>query len=248
MTAGTTGRARASRRAGGQRRSVDLAWGSSGARDLTERTNVLVVVDILSFSTSLSVAVERGAEVWPFPMESDGAELLAREIGAVLARGRSTRQGPTLSPASLCELEPGARLVLPSPNGAAIAHAALIDGKPVVSACLRGAAAAVRLLAEYERVGLIACGERWPDGTLRPAYEDLLGAGVLVAGLVKAGFSTTPDAAAAAAAAARPRRLADCPSGAELVEGGFAEDVEIAEQRDVTDVVAILKSGRFCAA
>ena len=244
-----TGRAGAGRRSvRGATRSVDVAWGATGARHLAERTDVLVVVDILSFSTSLSVAVERGVQVWPYAMGSDGAEQLAREIGAVLARGRSTRQGPTLSPASLFELEPGTRLVLPSPNGSAIAHAAVSGGLPVVSACLRGAAAAVRLLAGYERVGLVASGERWPDGSLRPAYEDLLGAGVLAGGLVKAGFVSTPDAAAAAAVAARPRPLAQCPSGEELVERGFAVDVEIAEQRDVTDVVAVLKSGRFSAA
>ncbi len=229
-------------------RSVDVVWGATGARDLAHRTDVLVVVDILSFSTSLSVAVEHGAEVWPYALGSDGAEQLAREIGAVLARGRSTRQGPTLSPASLVGLEPGSRLVLPSPNGSAIAHAAVSGGLPVVSACLRGAKAAVALLRTYDRVGLVASGERWPDGTLRPAYEDLLGAGVVTAGLVAAGYAPSPDAAAAAAAAARPRPLAECPSGAELVERGFAEDVSLAEARDVTDVVAVMKSGRFSAA
>ncbi len=222
-----------------------MDWGATGARNLAEHCDILVVVDVLSFSTSLSVAVERGAEVWPYALGSDGAEQLAREIGAVLARGRSTRQGPTLSPASLFDLEPGARLVLPSPNGSAIAHAAVSGGIPVVSACLRGATAAVQLLRSYGRVGLVASGERWPDGTLRPAYEDLVGAGVVAAGLVAAGYRASPDAAAAAAAAKRPRPLAECPSGVELVERGFAADVTIAEQRDVTEVVAVMTSGRF---
>lgn len=235
-TSGTTGR------------TVDVDWGATGARSLAETSDVLVVVDVLSFSTSLSVAVERGAQVWPYAIGSDGAEQLAREIGAVLARGRSTRQGPTLSPASLLDLEEGSRVVLPSPNGSAIAHAAVSGGLPVVSACLRGAAAAVRLLEEFGRVGLVASGERWPDGTLRPAYEDWLGCGVLAQGLVAKGYSASPDAVAAAAAAAVPRPLADCPSGRELVERGFAADVELAEQRNVTEVVAMLKSGRFSAA
>jgi len=43
--------------------SVDLAWGPTGARDLVSHSDVLVVVDVLSFSTSLSVAVTRGARV-----------------------------------------------------------------------------------------------------------------------------------------------------------------------------------------
>jgi 2-phosphosulfolactate phosphatase len=228
--------------------SVDVAWGSAGARDLAGRTDILVLVDILSFTTSLTVAVARGVEVWPFAPSSDGAEQLAREIGAVLARGRSTRSGPTLSPATLLDLEPGTRLVLPSPNGSAIAHAALGSGVPMAAACLRNGAAAARLLGGYERVGVVAAGERWSDGSLRPAYEDLLGAGVLVAALYRTGATGSPDADAAAAVAARPRPLAECPSGRELVERGFPQDVDLAEERDVTDVVPLLQSGRFSAA
>ena len=227
--------------------TVDVAWGATGARDLATTTDVLVIVDVLSFSTSLSIAVDRGAEVWPYTLGSDGAEQLAREIGAVLARGRSTRQGRTLSPASLVDIEPGTRLVLPSPNGSAIAHAALSGGLPVVVACLRNAAAAAALLGDFDRVGIVACGERWPDGTLRPAYEDWLGSGVVSSALISAGASATPDAAAAAAAASSPRPLSDCPSGRELIERGFAGDVVLAEERDVSRVVPQLLAGRFSA-
>jgi 2-phosphosulfolactate phosphatase len=227
--------------------SVDVVWGPTGARDLAPRVDVLVVVDVLSFSTSLSVALTRGAEVWPYAMGSDGAEQLAREIGAVLARGRSTRSGPTLSPASLVDLPAGTRLVLPSPNGSAIAHAALGAGVDVVSACLRDATAAIRHLQRYERVGVVASGERWPDGTLRPAYEDWLGAGTVAAGLLASGATGSPDAVAAAQSAEHPQPLAGCPSGVELVERGFPSDVELAEERDVTTTVAVLADGRFRA-
>jgi 2-phosphosulfolactate phosphatase len=232
----------------GERSRVDLAWGSAGARWLATCSDVLVVVDVLSFSTSLTIAVDRGAQVWPYTWGSDGAEQFARDIGAVLARGRSTRQGPTLSPASLLDLEPGTRLVLPSPNGSAIAHAAAGSGVPVVAACLRNARAAADLLRGYDRVGLVASGERWSDGSLRPAYEDWLGAGVLADLLLRSGFAGSPDALAAAAAAARPSALAGCASGEELVAKGFAEDVALAEERDVTSAVAVLQSGRFSAA
>ena len=237
--------------------SVDLAWGAAGARALAPVCDVLVLVDILSFTTSLTVAVGRGVEVWPYLWGTDGAEQLARDIGAeqlardigaVLARGRHAGVGPTLSPASLMELEPGTRLILPSPNGSSIAHSAARGGVPVVGACLRNARAAGELLQAYERVGLIASGERWTDGSLRPAYEDLIGAGVLAAALVRAGAAASPDAEAAAAAALRPRPLEECPSGLELVDRGFAEDVRIAGERDVTTVVPLLQSGRFSAA
>jgi len=227
---------------------VDVAWGAAGARWLASTSDVLVIVDVLSFSTSLTIAVERGAQVWPYPWGTDGAEQFAREIGAVLARGRSTRQGPTLSPASLLDIEPGSRLVLPSPNGSAIAHAAASSRVPVLAACLRNAGAAVTVLSGYRRVGIVASGERWGDGTLRPAYEDWLGAGVIVEGLLRRGTAGSADAESAAAGAAHPRPLAQCPSGRELVDKGFARDVELAQERDVTAVVAMMQSGRFSAA
>ena len=228
--------------------TVDVAWGAAGARYLASTCDVLVIVDVLSFSTSLTIAVDRGAQVWPYPWGTDGAELFAREIGAVLARGRSTRQGPTLSPASLVDIEPGSRLVLPSPNGSAIAHAAASSGLPVAAACLRNAAAAAAVLSAHRRVGIVASGERWGDGTLRPAYEDWLGAGVIARALLAAGADGSADADSAAAAAARPRSLLDCPSGRELVDRGFSRDVELAQQRDVTGVVALMQAGRFSAA
>ena len=226
-------------------RFVDLAWGSTGAKHLASQSDVLVVVDVLSFSTSVSVAVERGALVWPFAFGADGAEMLAREVGAELARGRSVGQGPTLSPASLLDLQPGTRLVLPSPNGSTVSRAAITTGLPVVSGCLRSATATARWLRRHQRIGIVAAGEQWVDGSLRPAYEDLIGAGTLAKGLTRAGYRASPDVAAAVAATARPRPLVECMSGVELVERGYEDDVKLAEERDVTDVVAVMQVGRF---
>ncbi len=230
-------------------RTVDVVWGLSGARSLADTCDVLALVDVLSFSTSLTIAIARGAEVWPAAWGTDGAEQLAREIGATLARGRSTRQGATLSPASLVAFgfEPGSRLVLPSPNGSGIAHAAVGSNQPVLGACLRNASAVAAALRDYERVGIVAAGERWPDGSLRPAYEDWLGAGILAEALAGPGVSLTPDAEAAAAASRVRRPLAECPSGTELIGRDFADDVRLADELDVEPVVPILVAGRFVA-
>jgi 2-phosphosulfolactate phosphatase len=234
---------------------ADLAWGPSGARLLAGRCDVLVVLDVLSFTTALTVAAARGVTVWPYGSDArgsgaGGAEALADAVGAQLAHGRSASGGPTLSPASLLDLPAGSRLVLPSPNGSAIAHAAVADGTAVVGACLRNAAAVARWLAARaggRRVGLVPAGERHGDGTLRPCYEDLLGAGTLLARLAGLGAlgAVSPLAAAAHVAAVDPLPLASCPSGVELVERGFARDVELAGQVDVDDVVPVLADGRF---
>ena len=53
-----------------------------------------MIVDVLSFSTSVAVAVARGAAVWPHSGH-ERAEELARAIGATLVRGRNMREGRT---------------------------------------------------------------------------------------------------------------------------------------------------------
>lgn len=228
-----------------------------GARILGERCDALVVVDVLSFSTAVTVAVERGADVWPHP-GGESAAALARDVGASLAEGRaaggsSAGAGPSLSPGSLLGLGAGSRLVLPSPNGSAICSAisrAVGDGpRQVVAGCLRNAAAVARHLRGHSHLGLVPAGERWPDGSLRPAYEDLVGAGA-VADRLEAqarGVELSPEAEAAALAFRSLRPLALCPSGIELVGRGWADDVRIASEIDATDVVPVLVEGRFVA-
>jgi 2-phosphosulfolactate phosphatase len=231
------------------RMPVALEWGPVGARTLAERSDVVVVVDVLSFSTALTVAVERGAVVWPHT-GGESARQLARDIGAVLAGNRSTHEGLTLSPESLLGVDEGTRLVLPSPNGSSIAFAAVNGGIPVVAGCLRNAAAVSRYLDAFERIALVPAGEQWGDGSLRPAYEDLVGAGAVVDRLSARdpGVRLAPEAEVAALAFRSLRPLELCVSGAELVERGFASDVRIASEIDVTDVVPVLVDGRFVAA
>ena len=228
---------------------VAVEWGPVGAKVLAESSDVLVVVDVLSFSTALTVAVERGAKVWPHT-GGESAGQLARDIDAVLAGSRSSHEGVTLSPASLRELPDDARLVLPSPNGSSIAFAAVNGALPLVAGCLRNAHAVARHLRDVERIGIVPAGEQWSDGSLRPAYEDLVGAGAIVERLTaeEPGVELSPEAEAAAAAFRWLRPLAQCPSGVELIDKGYAEDVTIAEQVDDSEVVPVLVEGRFVAA
>ena len=101
-----------------------------------------------------------------------------------------------------------------------------------------------------ETVTVIAAGERWEgaDGTLRPAVEDLIGAGAILAAWGPG--APSPEAVAAiaafAAVARDPRRYLDaCSSGRELRELGFAEDVAIAARLDASEAVPLLTAGAF---
>src|SRR3954468_7256464 len=93
-------------------------WGPNGLRTLAPGTEVLVLVDVLRFTTAVCAALEAGATVLPYRWADDGAPEYAAANGAVLA-GIRERGEPSLSPTDLLRLEPGTRLVLPSPNGSA---------------------------------------------------------------------------------------------------------------------------------
>ena len=232
-------------------------WGLAGASELGRSCAVLVVVDVLSFTTALDVAVGRGIRVHPFPW-NDQAAAYADRIGASVAVGRNalSKDRPwSLSPASLVRAPAVADLVIPSPNGSAICAAAGATGIPVLAACIRNAPAVVRWLrlsgygGADRPIGVIASGERWPDGTLRPCVEDLLGAATILDGLTYAPGGLSVEAAVTLAALASVPDLAaairGCVSGRELVARGFGRDVDVAVAADVSSTVPMLVHGAF---
>ncbi|TWJ24701.1 2-phosphosulfolactate phosphatase [Micromonospora endolithica] len=235
-------------------------WGLTGAAELGRVCAVLVVVDVLSFTTAVEVAVARGIRVHPFPW-GEQAAAYARRVGAVAAVGRretSPERPWSLSPAALSTAPHVTDLVLPSPNGSAISAAASATGLPVVAACLRNAGAVGRWLRRQgygsrdAPVGVIAAGERWPDGSLRPSVEDQLGAASVLDALSGVPGGLSVEAATALAALASipdvPAAVRGSVSGRELIEGGFAEDVEVAVRAGVSNVVPLLRNGVFAAA
>jgi 2-phosphosulfolactate phosphatase len=242
--------------------SVRCEWGPTGAAAVA--AEVAVVVDVLSFTTTLSVAIEQGIEVFPFRWNDARAAEHALRHGATLALGRfealarRDARPVSLSPASLATVQGVERLVLPSPNGSSIAFGLAETGAEVVGASLRNADAVADWLAPQILGGatcaVIPAGERWPDGSLRPAAEDLWGAGAVIAGLVDRGVvGLSPEARLAEESfrAVRPdvaAELAACASGVELVTGGFADDVAVAGQLDASKVVPVLRGESFVGA
>jgi 2-phosphosulfolactate phosphatase len=243
-----------------------LEWGVEGARVLAGACRVVVVVDVLSFTTAIEVAVGRGAVVFPHDLPDpegsgepqggapvdQGAAAFARRVGAELAGGRGAPSPGrfSLSPVSLLDIPPGTRLVLPSPNGSAVAAALADAGAVVLAGCLRNASAVARAARQAGGevpVAVVAAGERRPDGTLRPAVEDLLGAGAVLHAL---GGRPSPEARAAVAAfrgCDLPHDLLECASGRELAALGHAADVHLAAGHDLSQVVPVLRGGAFTA-
>src|SRR2546426_1009702 len=82
---------------------VRLEWGHQGLACLAQsELDAIVIVDVLSFSTCVTIAVERGAVVLPYPWQKDGAAGFAERHDAVLAGSRWDQKSAfSLSPTAL---------------------------------------------------------------------------------------------------------------------------------------------------
>ena len=106
---------------------IRLEWGEQGIAALSPTSEVTIVVDVLSFTTCVEIAVARGATIFPF--RGDDPAAFAREKRALLATKRKTAVSDyTLSPTSLMTIPPATKLVLPSPNGSLLTMAAAEQG------------------------------------------------------------------------------------------------------------------------
>lgn len=240
---------------------VRFDWGMAGLLALAPDATVVVIVDVLRFTTAVNVAVERGSAVAPAAWNDASAQALAREQGIAVA-GQRERGELSLSPADLERMDLPDRLLLPSPNGSALTAAALeLGGADVLAGCLRNATATAARASELASaaagaptIAVIAAGERWDDQSLRPALEDMIGAGAVIDALARqrsaARWRCSPEANAATAVFrdARPMlgaTIAACASGQDLAARGWHDDLAIAAALDISTVAAELIDGAY---
>lgn len=231
--------------------SIDVDWGELGLARLLTWCDAVAIVDVLSFSTCVTVAADREITLYPVPTGETG-EKLASQLGARLAK-RRVEAGPadlSLSPLSLMNVPEGGTIVLPSPNGSALS--AIASRAPRVATfagCIRNRRAVARALQTFPRIGVLAAGERWPDHSLRPAIEDWLGVGAIVQEIQG---TLSPEAEFArtswrAAQADLMRLLHGSQSGQELAQEGYIRDVDVAAELDGSDRAQRLVDGAYRA-
>ncbi len=201
---------------------VRLDWGVDGLARLAP-ADVVVVVDVLRFSTTVTRRLEHSADAVSLDADADAMST----NGAPLARAAEA-------------------------SGAVVLLGGVRNATSVARACLaiqheRAARTSVAVIPAGELTG------REPGATLRFAVEDLLGAGAVVAALSALGTDhTSPDAAAACEAyvglgRAVAHLLTASGSGLELAERGLGDEVRAAAAIDATDVVPVLRGGAFVA-
>ncbi len=226
---------------------VRCEWGLAGIDRLAPASDAIIIVDVFSFTTSVCVAVEQGARVYPYNGSREDLPGFAQAVSAILATG--SRKDPhafSLAPTSLQKIPRGQAVVLPSLNGSVLSLAT--GSVPTFAGCLRNAQAVAKAALEYgPRVSVIPAGERWPDGTLRPGLEDQVGAGAILHYLPG---SHSPEALAAEAVFARFRAglraaLGSCSSGKEAGEHGSLRDLDLAADLNAGPVAPLLVHGAF---
>lgn len=209
------------------RYQVRLEWGDDGLARLAT-SDVVVVVDVLRFSSTVTTRVAAG-----------GAVPLDAAAHAVSLNGAATcRAAAALDPAPIV-------LLGCLRNASAVAEAIADEQRR------RGARTSIALIAGGELVpadaGAAARTAR------RFAVEDLLGAGAIVDALGVRGIDhTSPEAAAAGEAfrglrAATRHLLAASGSGQELAERGAHDEVRAAAELDASTAVPVLREGVFVA-
>jgi len=217
---------------------IRCEWGIHGVAQLAPISDVIIIVDVLSFSTCVEIATERGAVVFPYRWQDETAEVFAASVNAELADSQRNNSKYSLSPQSLANIPEGTRLVLPSPNGATLTLGT--GNTPTLAGCLRNYRAVALAAQKYgKRIAVIPAGERWADGSLRPALEDWLGAGAILSQLQG---SVSPEAQVASAAFRHAETdvewlIKQCGSGQELIARGFEENVGLASALNISDCV-----------
>jgi 2-phosphosulfolactate phosphatase len=226
---------------------IRLEWGQKGVEQLSVISDVVIIIDILSFSTCVDIVTNNFASVIPYKWKDETAVDFAKSKNAILAdHRRQNSKSYSLSPTSLLNVKREEKIVLPSPNGSTLSLAT--RDTLTLCGCLRNAKA----VAEYamkagKKIALVPAGEQWPDGSLRPCFEDLIGAGAVIYYL---NGTLSPESSIALSAFNAYKEnltegLLKCSSGKELIERGFQNDVILAGEFNCGRSVPILKNGEY---
>lgn len=232
---------------------IRFEWGSKGARDAAERGDIVIIVDVLSFSSAVVAALDQGAIVYPHA-PNEKAKAFTESVGAKLAvkRSQASKDVPSLSPVSWNVNHRGKKYVLPSPNGAVCTTCASKAAKVLVGGLVNAAAVASAAQQLREKLGkpitVIAAGERWQDAKehendLRPSLEDYLGAGAIIAHL-EGNFSPEAEVCRSSLNASKnnlQQLIWNSGSGRELREIGYEEDVKFSSQLDSHKLVPVMQ-------
>ncbi len=240
--------------------NIKLEWGQRGARAAAERGDIVIIIDVLSFSSTVVTAIQYGADIYPYPPPiNEQAKAYAQTIDAEIVWGRAESLkygGHSLSPVSFTAADRDKRFVMCSLNGAACTWIAA-DAGTLLIGCTLNASAVAKAANQLSAtsgcdITVVPCGEKWSDAmenenTLRPGIEDYLGAGMILSHLTG---TRSPEAEVCMGAYEHAKEkiqqlIWDSASGRELRERGYEQDVIHCSQLDHMNIVPVLRDNKF---
>lgn len=215
-----------------------LEWGIKGVAAAMRRGDVIIIVDVIRFTSAVVSAASKGHEVVPMPTDAEARDF-AKENGLPHFDGMGA-----LCPKNFFGIA-SKRIVLPSPNGATLSYNASGNGGAFIASYLNATAAAEEAYESAARAGknlsFIASGEVGDERRVwLPEWERALAGGnelfcvedFMCAGLVasKIAAEKSPELLSAEMEfqknAGRLRRtLEESASGIEVMLAGHHEDV-----------------------
>ncbi|WP_256700789.1 2-phosphosulfolactate phosphatase [Paenibacillus sp. P46E] len=242
---------------------IKLEWGARGTRAASQRGDIVIIVDVLSFSSTVVTAVQHQAIIYPYPPPlNEQAKAYAQTKNAEMVWGRAEalrEGGHSLSPLSFGAGDRARNYVMCSLNGALCTSAAS-QVPALLIGCLLNASAVAKSAQRFAQklnrdITVITCGEKWSDAVnqennLRPGIEDYLAAGAIIAQLQG---SKSPEAEVCAGAYEYSRHkierlIRESASARELRERGYDADVTYCCQLDKYAVVPMLHEEYFTEA
>ena len=222
---------------------AEVYWGAEWQNWEANPPDIAVVVDVLTFSTVIDVALAARLKCFVPPVDASSSV-----YPGALWTGRREAGGISLSPDSMSGLPTGCEVAFQSPNGGACVRSMLGQVLTVAIGCMRNAGAMADWIGTRERarVALVACGERWPNRSMRPALEDWLGVGAIAVCLPLSSLSVNACAARVAYLDAENRLdevLYETRSGQELLERGYPADIKWTQAIDALRAVPIVTRG-----
>ncbi len=221
-----------------------VCWGQDGIAYYGAFFSAIVIVDVLSFCTTVDLALSKECSIIPTSLKDETQLLsLAERQGAILAKKRN-ECGITLSPSSMRNLDPKQTILLTSPNGSSLMDIASRFEKPVFAGCFRNSKALSEFLnlREFFPVLFVAAGERFSNAMLKPSLEDYWGVGSILANLNGDKTIEAEDAIQSfnSIASNLTSNLMACESGQELIVHGYEQDVELAAEFNASNVISVL--------
>ncbi|MDD3730778.1 MAG: 2-phosphosulfolactate phosphatase [candidate division Zixibacteria bacterium] len=238
-------------------------WGVKGVKYALKKKHLVIIVDVIRFSSAVVTAVASGFTVYPVPDLEKGRRL-ADKTGAELA-GKAGEARYSLSPLSYLEntRRGNKKVVLPSPNGATCATMLKNDNSGYIGCFLNAAGVARQAQKTAEETGrditVVAAGEERAvekDGFIyyirdSPervfAVEDYLGSGAIISYM---NCDKDPDARLCERAYEAVKNimtdlLFESYSGRWLLQNNARKDLEHLIQMNYYDVVPEINDGKI---